>query len=111
MAQERDVKEGGRNQKQEGTSENKDSKEGRECEGSGNDSVASEVLGEVEPFALVILLRQIDSVQGQSVDRLTGSVRQKHTFPTLEGKENEEGDAVTTFGRLSNMIKEAEVIV
>jgi hypothetical protein len=56
VAQERDIKKGGRNQKQEGTSKDKDSEKGRECEGRGDDSIAPEVLGEVVPFTPVILL-------------------------------------------------------
>ena len=111
VAQERDIKKGGHNQKQEGTGKYKDSEEGRECEGRGDDSIAPEVLGEVVPFTLVVPLGHVDSIQRQSVDGLTRSVGQKYTLPTLEGEENEEGDAVTAFRRFPDVIKETEVIV
>jgi len=111
VAQERDIKKGGHNQKQEGTDKDKDSEEGRECEGRGDDSISPEVLGDVVPITLVVLLGHVDSIQRQSVDGLTGAVGQKYTFPTLEGEENEEGDAVTAFRRFPNVIKETEVIV
>ena len=111
VTQEGDIKEGGRNQKQEGASKDKDGKESRECEGRGDDSVSPEVFGEVVPFALVVLLGHVNSVQRQSVDGLTGSVRQEYTFPALECEENKEGDAVTAFRGLPNVIKETEVIV
>ena len=111
VTQERDIEKGGRNQKQEGSGKDKDSEEGRECEGRGDNSIASEVLGDVVPFTPVVLLGHVDSIQRQSVDRLAGSVGQKYTLPTLEGEENEEGDAVTAFRRFPNVIKETEVIV
>jgi len=111
VTQERDIKKGGRNQKQQGASKDKDGKEGRECEGRGDDSVAPEVLGKVVPFTLVVLLGHVNSIQCQSVDGLTGSVRQKYALPTLECEENEEGDAVTAFRGFPNVVKETEVIV
>lgn len=97
VAKERNVEEGGRNQKQEGTGEDEDGEKRRECEGRGNDGISPEVLGEVVPFTPVVLLRLVDSIQGQSVDGLTRSVGQKNTLPTLECEENKESDAVTTF--------------
>ena len=111
VAQERDIKKGGRNQKQEGTSEDEDSEKCRECEGGGDDGISPEVFGEVVPITLVALLRLVDSIQGQSVDGLTRAVGQKNTLPTLESEENEEGDAVTAFRGFPNVVKEAEVIV
>lgn len=111
VAQERDIKKGGHNQKQEGTSKDEDSEKCRECEGRGNERISPEVFGEVVPFTLGSLLGLVNSIQGQSVDGLTRSVGQKNTLPTLEGEENEEGDAVTTFSRLPNVIKETEMIV
>jgi len=111
VAQERDIKKGGRNQKQEGTSKDEDSEKCRECEGRGNDIISPEVFGDVVPFTIVALLGLVNSIQGQGVDGLTRSIGQKNTLPTLEGEENEEGDAVTTFSRLPNVIKEAEVSV
>jgi len=62
VAQERDIKKGCRDQKQERAGEDKDSEEGRESEGRGNDSVPPEVFGDVVPFALVVLLRHVDSI-------------------------------------------------
>jgi len=111
VTQERDIKKGGRNQKQEGASKDKDGKESRECEGRGDDSVAPEVFGEVVPFTFVAPLGHVNSIQRQSVDGLTGSVRQEYTLPTLEREENEEGDAVTAFRGFPNVIKETEVVV
>lgn len=64
VAQERNIEEGGRDQKQERAGEDKDGEKRRECEGRGNDGVSPEVLGEVVPFTPVVLLRLIDSIQG-----------------------------------------------
>ena len=62
MTQERNIEKGRCNQKQERAGEDKDSEEGRECEGRGDDSVPPEVFGDVEPFALVVLLRHVNSI-------------------------------------------------
>ena len=97
VAKEWDIKEGGPNQKQEGTGEDKDSKKCGEREGSGDKCIASEVLGEVVPITLAELLGLEDCVQGQGVDRLTRPIGQKNALPALEGEENEEGNAVSTF--------------
>jgi hypothetical protein len=97
VAKEWNVKEGSQNQKQEGTSEDKNSEKRRECEGRGDDSIAPEVLGDVVPFTDVVLLRLVDGVQSESVNGLTRSVGQKNALPTLEGEENKEGDAVAAF--------------
>jgi hypothetical protein len=97
VAQERNIKEGGRNQEQEGASEDEDSEKRGERKSRGDDSVAPEVLGNVVPFTLVTLLGLVNSIQGQGVDRLTGSVGQKDTLPTLEGEEHEEGNTVSAF--------------
>lgn len=111
VAKEWDIEESGCNQEQEGAGEDKDGEKRRESEGRGNDSVSSEVFGDVKPFTLVVLLRLVDSIQCQSVNGLTGSIGQKDALPTLECEENEESDAVATFRRFPNMIEETEVIV
>ena len=111
VAKERNVEKCGRNQKQEGAGEDKGGEKCRECEGGGNDSISPEVFGEVVPFTPVVLLRLVDSVQGQSINGLARPIGQKNTFPALKCEENKESDAVTAFRRFPNVIEETEVIV
>jgi len=84
----------GRNYEQEkGAREYDDSEESGDCESGCDQVIPRKILLKVIPSSL-ILSRQIDGIESQAIDDLTGSISEKQTLPTLEGEEDEESEVV-----------------
>ena len=74
------------------------------------DEVTVEVLRDIIPVAL-LLLGEIERIQGQRVDRLTRTVGEEKPLPALEGEEDEERKVVNSLGGGGDVVEEAEMVV
>ena len=81
MTEEGDVEDGGNYEQEKGAGENEDSKESGDCETSCDQVIPLKILLDVIPSGTVILSCQIDGIEGQGIDDLTGTVGEKQTFP------------------------------
>jgi len=68
-------------EQEKGAGEYDDSKEGRDCETGCDQVILRKILLEVIPRG-VIPSRQIDGIEGQGIDDLTGAIGEKQTLPT-----------------------------
>ena len=84
--------------------------EGRGHRKGRGDEVTVEVLRDIIPVAL-LLLGEIERIQGQRVDRLTRTVGEKKPLPALEGEEDEEREVVNALGGGGDVVEEAEMVV
>ena len=84
--------------------------EGRGHRKGRGDEITVEVLRDIIPVAL-LLLGEIERVQGQRVDRLTRTVGEEKPLPALEGEEDEERKVVNTLGGGGDVVEEAEMVV
>ena len=80
MAKQRNVADASNDEHEQGQGEDKDS-EGRGDREGGSDEVAVEVLADIVPVS-VVLLGEVERVQSQRVDRLTGAVSEEEPLPT-----------------------------
>ncbi len=72
-----------RNYEQEkGAREYEDSEESRDCESGCDQVIPRKILLKVIPRSLVILFRQIDGIESQGINELTGAISEKQTLPT-----------------------------
>ena len=64
-----------------GASKDEDSEEGGDGESGRDQVIPSEIFLQIVPRRLIVLSRQIDGKQRQSIDNLTRTIGEKQTLP------------------------------